>query len=74
MGGMISPPLMGSHGTMPLAVIAPLADIFRHMLVVFEICCEIVLTYAQGQSHCQGRERSHSDHLRMESFISTKTH
>jgi len=29
--GMVSPPLMGSSGTMPLAVIAPLADIIRHM-------------------------------------------
>ena len=28
--GMVSPPLMGSHGTMPLTVIAPLADIIRH--------------------------------------------
>ena len=31
LGGMVSPPLMGSHGTMPLSIIAPLADIFRHM-------------------------------------------
>ena len=31
LGGMISPPLMGSHGTMPLSIIAPLADIVRHM-------------------------------------------
>lgn len=31
MGSMVSPPLMGSHGTLPLAVIAPLADIIRHM-------------------------------------------
>ena len=30
-GGMVSPPLLGSHGSMPLSVIAPLADIFRHM-------------------------------------------
>jgi len=29
--GMVSPPLMGSHGTIPLTIIAPLADIFRHM-------------------------------------------
>ena len=29
--GMVSPPLMGSHGTVPLTVIAPLADIVRHM-------------------------------------------
>ena len=29
--GMVSPPLMGSHGTIPLTVIAPLADIVRHM-------------------------------------------
>lgn len=31
LGGMVSPPLMGSYGTMPLTVIAPLADIVRHM-------------------------------------------
>lgn len=31
MCGMVSPPLMGSHGTIPLTVIAPLADIVRHM-------------------------------------------
>ena len=31
MASMVSPPLMGSHGTLPLAVIAPLADIIRHM-------------------------------------------
>ena len=28
--GVVSPPLMGSHGTVPLTVIAPLADIIRH--------------------------------------------
>lgn len=31
LGGMVSPPLMGSYGTIPLTVIAPLADIIRHM-------------------------------------------
>ena len=31
LGSMVSPPLMGSYGTMPLSIIAPLADIFRHM-------------------------------------------
>ena len=31
LGGMVSPPLMGSYGTVPLTIIAPLADIFRHM-------------------------------------------
>lgn len=31
LGGMVSPPLMGSYGSIPLSVIAPLADIFRHM-------------------------------------------
>ncbi|RFN54469.1 hypothetical protein FIE12Z_1257 [Fusarium flagelliforme] len=30
MAGVVSPPLMGTHGTMPLTVIAPLADIMRH--------------------------------------------
>ncbi|CEJ86164.1 hypothetical protein VHEMI04027 [[Torrubiella] hemipterigena] len=30
MSGVVSPPLMGSHGTMPLTVIAPLADVIRH--------------------------------------------
>ena len=30
MAGIVSPPLMGSHGTVPLTVIAPLADIIRH--------------------------------------------
>jgi len=30
MSGLVSPPLMGSHGTVPLTVIAPLADIVRH--------------------------------------------
>lgn len=28
--GVVSPPLMGSHGTAPLTVIAPLADVIRH--------------------------------------------
>lgn len=28
--GMVSPSLMGSHGTMPLTAICPLADIIRH--------------------------------------------
>jgi hypothetical protein len=28
--GVVSPPLMGSHGTMPLTVIAPLTDVMRH--------------------------------------------
>jgi len=31
LGGMVSPSLMGSYGTIPLTIIAPLADIFRHM-------------------------------------------
>ncbi|KAF4993988.1 hypothetical protein FGRMN_6119 [Fusarium graminum] len=30
MVGVVSPPLMGSYGTMPLTVIAPLADVMRH--------------------------------------------
>jgi phosphatidylserine/phosphatidylglycerophosphate/cardiolipin synthase-like enzyme len=30
MSSVVSPPLMGSHGTVPLTVIAPLADIVRH--------------------------------------------
>lgn len=30
LSGVVSPPLMGSHGTVPLTVIAPLADIIRH--------------------------------------------
>ncbi|CAM6116069.1 unnamed protein product [Calypogeia fissa] len=30
MSGVVSPPLMGSHGTVPLTVIAPLVDIIRH--------------------------------------------
>lgn len=30
LSGVVSPPLMGSHGTMPLTIIAPLADIIRH--------------------------------------------
>ena len=31
LAGMVSPSLMGSHGTIPLSIIAPLADVFRHM-------------------------------------------
>ena len=31
LGGVVSPPLMGSYGSMPLSVIAPLVDIVRHM-------------------------------------------
>ncbi|KAK5994201.1 hypothetical protein PT974_07644 [Cladobotryum mycophilum] len=30
LSGVVSPPLMGSHGTIPLTIIAPLADIIRH--------------------------------------------
>ncbi|EQK98435.1 IQ calmodulin-binding motif protein [Ophiocordyceps sinensis CO18] len=30
LSAMVSPPLMGSHGTMPLTVIAPLGDVARH--------------------------------------------
>ncbi|TAQ84381.1 hypothetical protein B7494_g7295 [Chlorociboria aeruginascens] len=30
MSGVVSPPLMGSHGTVPLTVISPLSDIIRH--------------------------------------------
>lgn len=30
LSGVVSPPLMGSHGTIPLTVIAPLADVIRH--------------------------------------------
>ncbi|CAM1508823.1 Fc.00g025620.m01.CDS01 [Cosmosporella sp. VM-42] len=53
--GMVSPPLMGSHGTLPLTVIAPLADIVRHcsnLIVraereVFFITCEWSPSIAQ---------------------------
>ncbi|KAF4445491.1 hypothetical protein F53441_10786 [Fusarium austroafricanum] len=31
LAGVVSPPLMGSHGTMPLTVIAPLDDVMRHV-------------------------------------------
>ena len=31
LGGVVSPPLMGSYGSIPLSVIAPLVDIIRHM-------------------------------------------
>src|SRR2546423_2091740 len=31
LGGMVSPPLMGGYGSVPLSVIAPLVDIVRHM-------------------------------------------
>jgi phosphatidylserine/phosphatidylglycerophosphate/cardiolipin synthase-like enzyme len=55
MSGVVSPPLMGSHGTVPLTVIAPLADIIRHcsnMIVraereVFFITCSWSPSVAQ---------------------------
>jgi phosphatidylserine/phosphatidylglycerophosphate/cardiolipin synthase-like enzyme len=31
LSGVVSPPLMGSYGSIPLSVIAPLVDIIRHM-------------------------------------------
>lgn len=31
MAGVVSPPLMGSHGVAPLTIVAPLPDICRHM-------------------------------------------
>ena len=31
LSGVVSPPLMGSYGSMPLSVIAPLVDLIRHM-------------------------------------------
>lgn len=31
MAGVVSPPLMGSHGTVPLTIVAPLSDLCRHM-------------------------------------------
>lgn len=31
MAGVVSPPLMGSHGTVPLTIVAPLPDLCRHM-------------------------------------------
>ncbi|KAL6232585.1 hypothetical protein BDW75DRAFT_217392 [Aspergillus navahoensis] len=31
LGGVVSPPLMGSNGVVPLTIIAPLPDICRHM-------------------------------------------
>ncbi|KAM0438589.1 hypothetical protein ACHAPT_001341 [Fusarium lateritium] len=30
MAGVVSPPLMGSHGSVPLTIVAPLQDIVRH--------------------------------------------
>lgn len=55
LSGMVSPPLMGSYGTVPLTVIAPLADIIRHcsnMIVraereVFFITCSWSPSVAQ---------------------------
>ncbi|KAF9294033.1 hypothetical protein BGZ88_004565, partial [Linnemannia elongata] len=55
MSGLVSPPLMGSHGTVPLTVIAPLADIMRHcsnMIVraereVFFVTCSWSPSFAQ---------------------------
>lgn len=55
LSGVVSPPLMGSHGTVPLTVIAPLADIVRHcsnMIVraereVFFITCSWSPSVAQ---------------------------
>ncbi|CAM6118643.1 unnamed protein product [Calypogeia fissa] len=55
MSGVVSPPLMGSHGTVPLTVIAPLADIIRrcsNMIVraereVFFITCSWSPSVAQ---------------------------
>jgi phosphatidylserine/phosphatidylglycerophosphate/cardiolipin synthase-like enzyme len=55
MAGVVSPPLMGSHGTVPLTVIGPLADIIRHcsnMIVraeheVFFITCSWSPSVAQ---------------------------
>ncbi|KAF5627066.1 IQ calmodulin-binding motif [Fusarium sp. NRRL 52700] len=56
MAGVVSPPLMGSHGTMPLTVIAPLADVMRHcsnLIVraekeVFFITCSWAPSVAQA--------------------------
>ncbi|PTB66478.1 hypothetical protein BBK36DRAFT_20145 [Trichoderma citrinoviride] len=31
LAGVVSPPLMGTHGTVPLTVIAPLVDVIRHV-------------------------------------------
>lgn len=31
LGGVVSPPLMGSHGVLPLTIVAPLPDLCRHM-------------------------------------------
>ncbi|KAL4881979.1 hypothetical protein BJY04DRAFT_227454 [Aspergillus karnatakaensis] len=31
LGGVVSPPLMGSNGVLPLTVVAPLPDVCRHM-------------------------------------------
>ncbi|KAF7561661.1 hypothetical protein G7046_g2483 [Stylonectria norvegica] len=53
--GTVSPSLMGSHGTIPLTIIAPLADIIRHcsnLIVraekeVFFITCEWSPSIAQ---------------------------
>lgn len=31
LGGVVSPPLMGSHGVVPLTIVAPLPDLCRHV-------------------------------------------
>ncbi|KHN94447.1 IQ calmodulin-binding motif protein [Metarhizium album ARSEF 1941] len=56
LSGVVSPPLMGSHGTIPLTVIAPVADVVRHCsnLIaraereVFFITCAWSPSVAQG--------------------------
>ena len=65
---------MGSHGSIPLTVIAPLADIFRHMSVFTQSHQEVALMHEQIQSHRQGRKGSHPDNLLLESIARIKAY
>ena len=54
MMGVVSPPLMGSCGAIPLTIIAPLPDICRHMVWLFECqnCIVMLMRVVEFNSTC----------------------
>ncbi|KAG9254755.1 uncharacterized protein F5Z01DRAFT_93200 [Emericellopsis atlantica] len=51
--GIVSPPLMGSHGTVPLTVIGPLIDVIRHVTnAIVRAKREVLLITSVWQPSC----------------------
>lgn len=54
LAGVVSPPLMGSSGVVPLSIISALPDICRHMVSRVSLAPSLFLTISPVEPHRQG--------------------